>query len=83
MNYKKMITDKLTARDCLVMQHLSDKDKEPRQLVDDILTAASICQIVNKLSKRNLVKRIKHPSDSRCQRLHLTPAGRRALLAHE
>lgn len=68
----------LNASDFSILEALLHKGPLPINTIGEkvLLTSGSMTAAVNRLCNKNLVERIKDPSDGRCFYLHLTPSGR-------
>ena len=75
MTYYKMIKTGLNARDCLVLEKLVEGKQTPTQLSNELLTAASITLVVDKLVKRKLAKRSRSTKDRRLIYCQITEHG--------
>ena len=68
----------LNASDFSILEALLHKGPLPINTIGEkvLLTSGSMTAAVNRLRDKNLVERIKAPSDGRCFYIHLTPSGR-------
>ena len=68
----------LNASDFSILEALLHKGPLPINTIGDkvLLTSGSMTAAVKRLRNKNLVERIKDPSDGRCFYLHLTGSGR-------
>ncbi len=67
----------INVTDFSIMEVLLHKGPMPINAIGEkvLLTSGSMTAAANRLEKRNLVERIKDPSDGRCFYLHLTKKG--------
>ena len=82
MNYKKMISNDLSPRDCLILLKLNRRKNgvgTPTELADDLISPQSITQIGDKLIARGLIERDHSRDDRRKVILAITDAGREAI----
>jgi MarR family 2-MHQ and catechol resistance regulon transcriptional repressor len=73
----------LHVSDFTILEALLHKGPLPINTIGEkvLLTSGSMTAAVNRLEKRELVKRVQDPADGRCFQVHLTPAGRQAIEA--
>jgi DNA-binding MarR family transcriptional regulator len=77
MKYIKMIENKLTPRDCIVLEGLLEGDKCPTELAKMCeSTTAAITLITDKLLFRRLITREQNPKDRRRFIISVTDKGR-------
>ena len=77
MNYMQMIKNKLTPRDCIVLEGLLEGDKCPTELAKMCeSTTAAITLITDKLLFRRLITREQNPKDRRRFIISVTDRGR-------
>ena len=77
MNYMQMIKNKLTPRDCIVLEGLLEGDKCPTELAEICeSTTAAITLITDKLLFRRLITREQNPKDRRRFIISVTDKGR-------
>jgi DNA-binding MarR family transcriptional regulator len=74
-----MIKNRLTARQVYVMQELIKGDKTASDLAGDLLSTASMTQIIDKLEAMKLARRAHSKRDRRCWVISLTKKGKELL----
>ena len=79
MNYKKMITKGLNARDSYVLEKLATGDQSPTELADELVSKVSMTQIADKLLKKGYITRKPAQHDRRKLVLSITKKGREAI----
>jgi len=81
MTYTKMIKEKLTARDVLIMQRIAKADNgaTPTMLACPLVSTVTITQIGDKLIEKGWATRVPSRADRRSNFLLLTDAGREVL----
>ena len=81
MKLEKMIQEKLTARDVLIMQRIAKADNgaTPTMLACPLVSTVTITQIGDKLIDKGWAERVPSRADRRSNFLVLTDAGREVL----
>ena len=74
-----MIKNRLTARQVYVMEQLLTEDKTASDLAGDLLSTASMTQIIDKLEAMKLARRAHSKRDRRCWVVSLTKKGKELL----